>query len=148
MSNAPTAGAAPPPAEDPRPTSEVIASLIANGQGLVKTELELAKLEVKRIVTEKATAIGLSLAAGLLGLYVLAFAGVTGAAALSTVLPAWAAWLIVTGIYLLIMVILLLLAIRLFKRPTSPERTRAELERTRDWAKEQVATTRDDEVTA
>lgn len=123
---------------DDREVSEVVASLLVNGQGLVKTELELAKLEIKRIVTEKAIAIGLAAGGALLGLYILAFAGVTGANALMLVVAPWLAWLIVTGVYLLVAVVLLLVAVRLFKRPVVPEQTKAELELTKTWATEQV----------
>ncbi len=123
---------------DERDTSEVIASLLANGQGLLKTELELAKLELQRIATEKAIALGLVVAGAVLGLFILAFVGVTGAHALMLVVEPWLAWLIVTGIYTLITVILLLVAVRYFKRPVKPEQTLAEIETTKTWASEQV----------
>lgn len=123
---------------DDRATSEVVASLITNTQGLVKTEIELAKLEVAGIVRDKATALGLALGGALLGLFILAFVGVTAANALMLVVAPWLAWLIVTGIYTLLAVILLLVAKRLLSKPVMPETTKAELEHTRDWAKAQV----------
>jgi uncharacterized membrane protein YqjE len=123
---------------DDRPTSEVIASLITNTQGLVRTEVELAKLEIAEIVKAKAIAIGLLLAAALFGLFILAFVGVTAANALMLVLPAWASWLIVTGVYILLAVVLVLVAVRLLKKPTMPERTKAELDDLKTWAKGQV----------
>ncbi len=123
---------------DDRSTSEVIASLIANLQALLKTQLELLKLEVIGIARDKAVAIGLFAGAGLFIVFVLVFAGVTGAAALSVVLPAWAAWLIVTVAYLLIGVVLALLGLRLAKRPVKPERTQQELDNLKRWAQEQV----------
>ena len=127
-----------PPADDQRPTSEIVASLIANLQALLKTQFELLKLELTGIARDKAVAIGLFIGAGVLSLFVLAFAGVTVAAALTLVLPAWAAWLIVTGLYLLVGVILALVGARLAKRPVKPERTQQELEALKDWAQEQV----------
>jgi hypothetical protein len=123
---------------DERANSEVVASLIANLQAMIKTQFELAKLEVVGIVRDKAVAIGLFVGAGLFGLYVLAFAGVTGANALMLVLPAWAAWLIITGVYLLVMLVLALVGLRLLKKPSVPERTKQELETTKEWAKGQV----------
>lgn len=123
---------------DDRATSEVLASLVTNTQGLVKTEIELAKLEITGIIKEKAVGIGLAVGGALLGLYILGFVGVTAANALMLVLLPWAAWLIVTGIYTLIAVILLLLAKRMLSRPAIPETTKGELERTKDWAKNQV----------
>lgn len=138
MSTTPPAGGPDPSAPDGRDTSEVIASLLVNGQGLIKTELELAKLEVQRIATEKAIAVGLVVAGAVLGLFILAFIGVTGAHALMLVVADWLAWLIVTAIYTLVTAVLMIVAVRYFKRPVVPERTKAEVERTRDWASEQV----------
>lgn len=134
----PTGGSQNAAASDERATSEVLASLLANGQGLLKTEIELAKLELQRIATEKAIAVGLVLGGALLGLFILAFVGVTGAYALMLVVAPWLAWLIITAIYTLIAVILLLVAVRYFKRPVKPEQTMAELDRTKTWASEQV----------
>ena len=134
----PTGGPDPAAVTDARDTTEVIASLIANGQGLIKTEIELAKLELQRIATEKAIAVGLVLAGAIMGLFILAFVGVTAAYAFMLVVAPWLAWLIVTGIYTLIAVVLLLVAVRYFKRPVKPEQTLAEVEKTKTWASEQV----------
>lgn len=123
---------------DERETSEVVASLIANLQGLVKTEIELAKLEITGIVRDKLVAVALVLVGAVFGLFVLGFVGVTAANALMLVVEAWLAWLIVTGIYLLIMLIALLVALKLLKKPSAPERTKAEMQTTKDWAKQQV----------
>ena len=87
---------------DQRATSEVVASLIANLQALLKTQFELLKLEVTGVARDKGIAVGLFIGAALFGFFVLAFVGVTGAHALALVLPLWAAWLIITGVYLLI----------------------------------------------
>ena len=132
------AGASEARSVDARSTSEVIASAIANVQALIRTQIELAKLEITSILRDKAIAVGLLVAAGIFGLFVLGFLGVTGAYALMLVLQEWAAWLIVTGIYLLIMVALALIAVRLLKRPSTPEETKRQASETIDWAKGQV----------
>lgn len=124
-------------ADDRRPTSEVVTSLFANGQALAAKELELAKHELSELVRDKAIAIGLAVFAAILGLFILGFIGVTAAVALSLVLPAWAAWLIVTGLYLLVAVVLVLVAVRLLKRPAFA-RTKASIDELRSWAKGQV----------
>jgi hypothetical protein len=124
--------------EDPRATSEVVASVVANSQALVRKELELAKLEVKRIATEKAMAVGLALAGAVLGLFILAFVGVTAAKALELVVAEWLAWLIVTLIYTLLAGIALAVAMRYAKRPATPERTKAAADDTVEWAKRQA----------
>lgn len=123
---------------DERATSEIIASLIANLRALLTKELELAKLEIQRIVTEKAIALGAAVAGALFGLFILAFAGVTGAKALELVFDPWLAWLIVTGIYTLVGGVLLFVAYRMAVRSVKPERTQQDLKRTAQWAKEQV----------
>lgn len=123
---------------DQRSTSEVLASLVANLQALLKTEIELAKHEVTGIVRDKAIGLALVLVGALLGLFILGFVGVTAAHAFMLVVDPWIAWAIVTGIYLVIAVILMLVAVRLFKKPSAPERTKAELKTTADWAKQQV----------
>lgn len=123
---------------DDRQTSEVVASLVTNLQGLVKTEVELAKLEVTDIVKDKAIGIGLAVAGALFGLYILAFIGVTGANAFMLIVSPWLAWLIITGIYTLIAVVLLLVAKRLLSKPVVPQATKNEIDVTKDWAKDQV----------
>jgi hypothetical protein len=124
-------------AGDDRQTSEVLTSLFANGQALVTKEVELAKLELGEVVRDKAIAVGLVVFAAILGLFVLGFVGITVAVALSYVVPVWAAWLIVTGLYLLFAVVLVLVAVRLLKRPVFA-RTKASIDELRTWAKGQV----------
>jgi len=125
------------PPGDGRSTSEVLTSLVANGQALAKKEIELAKLELQEVVRDKAIAIGLAVVGAVFGLFVLAFIGVTAAAALTLVVAAWLAWLIVTVAYTVVVAIALLITVKLLKRPPFP-RTKASVEETRDWAKGQV----------
>jgi hypothetical protein len=139
----PPGGAAPPavgPEQlDARSTAEVLRSLVANVQALVKKEIELAKLEITEIVTARLTAVGMFVGAAVLGLFILAFVGVTGAKALSLVLPEWAAWLIVTGIYTLLAAILAFVGVRKLQSPPNvPERTKRNYEETVEWAKDRV----------
>lgn len=136
MSIAPSQPAGQQPGEE-RSTSEVLTSLVANGQALAKKEIELAKLELQEVVRDKAIALGLAIVGAIFGLFVLAFIGVTAAAALTLVVAAWLAWLIVTVIYTLVVAIALLVAIKLLKRPPFPQ-TKTSVAETRDWAKGQV----------
>src|SRR5512132_4083343 len=99
---------------------------------LVRLELELASLELKR----KAQALGIGIALGLLAilllLYALGFGFGAGAAGLATVMPTWAALLVVTGVLLLLVAILALLAVRRIKKgsPPVPQRAIEEAKRT------------------
>lgn len=122
---------------DDRPTSEVLASTVAHVQALVSKEVELAKLEVQQVATEKAIAVGTILAAAVLGQFILAFVGVTGAKALELVVAPWLAWLIVTGVYTLLAVVLVLVGVRYAKRPVMEQTTRTAQESVA-WAKRQV----------
>jgi hypothetical protein len=136
-------GAAPPAVApqqlDPRSTTEVLTSIVANVQALLKKEIELAKLEVTEIVTARLMAVGMFVGAAVLGLFILGFVGVTGAKALSLVLPEWAAWLIVTGIYTLLAAVLAAVGVKKMKSPSNtPERTKQNLEETVEWAKRRV----------
>ncbi|MBS3939921.1 MAG: phage holin family protein [Actinobacteria bacterium] len=144
MSHDYAAGGTPPPAippqaADPRPTAEVLRSMTANAQALVKKEIELAKLEITEIVVARVMGVAMFLGAAVIGLFILGFVGVTAAVALQLVLPAWAAWLIVTGLYILVAVILALIGKKKMTTPSSsPDRTRATVEETVEWAKKRV----------
>jgi membrane protein implicated in regulation of membrane protease activity len=124
---------------DDRDAPEVIRSLVDNTQLLVKKEIELAKLEIKEIVTARLMAVAFLAIAGILGLYLLGFALVTGAKALELVVAEWLAWLIVTGIVALFVVILLLLAKRKLSTPSNtPDTTKQDVQETIDMAKRRV----------
>ena len=131
----------PPPARgsDPgsdRGTGALVKDIVGGTQSLVRGELDLARLELMEGLQAKGQAAGMAGAAGMLGLYVLGFLGLAGGAALSLVLPDWAAWLIVAGVFLLMVVVLLLVARSTAGRASlSPERTKARVQEDVAWAK-------------
>lgn len=117
-------------------TGALVKDIIGGTQSLVRGELELAKLELMEGLQAKGQAAGMAGAAGMLGLYVLGFLGLAGGAALSLVVPTWAAWLIVAGVFLLLLVVLLLMARSAARRaPLSAERTKARVQEDVAWAK-------------
>jgi formate hydrogenlyase subunit 3/multisubunit Na+/H+ antiporter MnhD subunit len=125
-----------PPGTEGRDAPEVVRSLVDNTQLLVKKEIELAKLEIKEIVTARLMAVAFLAIAGILGLYLGVFVFVTIAKALELVVASWLAWLIVTGIVLVLVVVLLLLAKRKLSTPSnSPETTKADVQETIELAK-------------
>lgn len=127
------------PGVDQRDAPEVIRSLVDNTQLLLKKEIELAKLEIKDIVTARLMALGFLAVAGVLGLYLLGFVLVTGAKAFELVVAEWLAWLIITGILLVLVVVLLLLAKRKLSTPSnSPDTTKQDVQETIDLAKRRV----------
>jgi uncharacterized membrane protein YqjE len=95
---------------------------------IVRLELQLASLELKRKVTSLGLGIGLGAGALVFGVFMLGFLFATVAAALATFLATWLALLIVTAFLLLLTVILGLLALRAIRRGTPPVPQQAILE--------------------
>jgi membrane-bound ClpP family serine protease len=91
-----------------------------HASAIVRLELELAALELKRKVTSLGIGLGLALGAALMLLFMLGFLYATIAAALALVLPWWAALLVVTGILLLMAAVLGVLALGRIKKGTPP----------------------------
>jgi uncharacterized membrane protein YqjE len=87
---------------------------------IVRLELQLASIELKRKVSALGVGIGLGVGALVFGVFALGFLFATITAALATFLPTWLALLIVTVFLLLVGVTLGLLALRSVKRGTPP----------------------------
>jgi hypothetical protein len=123
-----------------RPLGAVIASAVAGVRTLVRKHVELARIEMTEVASVRAKGAGLMAVAALLGLFALGFAAASGSAALDLVLPAWAAHLIVSAVFVAISGALVLAgrsAIR--KAPTKPEKTQETLKEDARWAKQQLA---------
>jgi hypothetical protein len=104
---------------------------------LVRLEMELAALEVKRKVSALGIGIGLALGAAVLLLFGLGFGLATIAAGIATALPWWAALLIVTVGILVVVAILAGLARRSIQKgsPPVPEQAIAEAKLTTEALK-------------
>jgi uncharacterized membrane protein YqjE len=87
---------------------------------IVRLELELAALELKRKVVSLGLGIGLALGAALMLLFMIAFVYAAIGAALALVMPTWAALLVVAGILLLQVAVLGILALNRIKKGTPP----------------------------
>jgi putative superfamily III holin-X len=87
---------------------------------IVRLELELAALELKRKVVSLGLGIGLALGAALMLLFMIAFVYAAIGAALALVMPTWAALLVVAGILLLQVALLGILAVNRIKKGTPP----------------------------
>jgi hypothetical protein len=106
-----------------RTLGQLVAEASQDLSELVRYEVALAKAEIKDDVSRGAKAGGLFGVAGFFGL----LATITGVIAAAyglteTGLPAWAAFLIVTGVLLLLAALMVLVAILLIKRIKPPER--------------------------
>jgi hypothetical protein len=91
-----------------------------HASALVRLELELAALEVKRKIVPLGLGIGLGVGALVMLLLMVGFAYATLAAVLATFLSTWLALLIVTGILLLKTLLLGLLALGRIKKGMPP----------------------------
>ncbi len=119
---------------DTRSTGEVVASLIVNAQAMVAKEVELAGLEIRRIVGRKIAAVALLIVGALVAFGVLMLGAVTGAVALESVLDErWMAWGIVTLAFALVALLLLIVAARMLARGWSPRATRRDGTSTGEW---------------
>ncbi len=97
-----------------------VKSVSERASSLVRLELELAALELKRKASSLATGIGLAVGAAVLLVFALGFGLATIAAGIATALPWWAALLIVTFGILLVAALLGFLGVRAIKKGTPP----------------------------
>lgn len=104
----------------PRGLGALAKRVAEHASSLVRLELELAALEVKRKVTALAFGIGFGIGAVVFGVFALAFLLATVAAALATFLSTWLALLIVTLGLLVLTAVLGLLAVTKIKKGTPP----------------------------
>ena len=87
---------------------------------LIRREVDLAVLELKRKLAPLGLGIGLAFCAAVLALFALGFGVAAGAAALATTLSTWLALLIVSGALVVLATSLGLLALRAVKKGTPP----------------------------
>jgi uncharacterized membrane protein YqjE len=108
-----------------------------HASALVRLELELAQLELKRKLAAIGKGAALGAGAAVFGVFMLGFALATIAAALATFLPTWLALLLVTAFLLLVALLLGLFAMRSFKKgtPPVPEQAIEEAKRTTEALK-------------
>ena len=91
-----------------------------HGGAILRLELELAAMELKRKITALGLGIGFAVGAAVFLLYMVGFAFAAIAAGLATAVPTWAALLIVTGILFLNVAAFGILAVTRIKRGTPP----------------------------
>ena len=87
---------------------------------IVRLELELAALELKRKVVSLGLGIGFAIGAAVISLFMLGFLYAAIAALLALVMPWWAALLVVTGILFLKVGLLGMLALSRIKKGSPP----------------------------
>lgn len=107
-----------------RTIGQLVADISHEMSGLVRAEIELAKAEVKAGVTKGGMGAGLLAGAAffaLIAFILLCFAGAYGLVAAG--LPEWAAFLVVTGVLLLLAAVLALVGRGRLRQVSAPQRT-------------------------
>jgi uncharacterized membrane protein YqjE len=110
----------PTPETDSQSVGTAVKQVAEHTSSIVRLELELAALELKRKVLALGVGIGLAVGAALFGVFALAFAFATIAAAIATALSTWLALLIVTGFLGLLAALLGVLALASFAKGSPP----------------------------
>jgi len=109
-----------PGTEQQQGVGKATKSVAEHASALVRLELELAALELKRKLISFAMGIGLVLGAVLFLLYALGFGLAAAAAGIATAVPVWGALLIVTGILFVVTMLLGAFGVMALKRGTPP----------------------------
>jgi hypothetical protein len=126
-------------ADDARSTPELIKAVAGDTATLFRKEVELARQEIVEALVARAKAAGALGAAGVMGLFMLLFLAVAGALGLAIVLPAWAAFLVVAGVFLVLAGGAAAFGMFRMKRPPmAPEETKRTVKEDVAWAKTQL----------
>jgi uncharacterized membrane protein YqjE len=122
-----------------RTMGEVLQDIVANIQEIVRSEFRLAKVEVQE-KTAKAVHSSIPVVIGvLLALYALGFILLAAVHALTIVVDAWLAALIVGFVLLVISMILVSVGRKRFKQvKVVPEKTVGSMKENVQWAKHQI----------
>jgi uncharacterized membrane protein YqjE len=122
-----------------RTVGEVLQDIVANIQEIVRSEFRLAKVEVQE-ETAKAVHSSIPVVIGvLLALYALGFILLAAVHALTIVVDAWLAALIVGFVLLVISMILVSVGRKRFKQvKVVPEKTVGSMKENVQWAKHQI----------
>jgi hypothetical protein len=126
-------------AAESRSLADIVQDAFHNVQEIVRLEVRLAKTEAREELTKaKASAITLGMGA-VAGLYAGLFLLFAAVYALATIIPVWAAALLIGGVLALIATITLTSGIKQYKQihPT-PERTVETIKENIEWAKQQT----------
>jgi hypothetical protein len=105
---------------DSRSLGTAVKQVAEHTSAIVRLELELAALELKRKVVSLGLGIGFAIGAAVLLVFMVAFVYAAIGAALALVMPTWAALLVTAGILLLQAALFGLLAVNRIKKGTPP----------------------------
>jgi uncharacterized membrane protein YqjE len=119
-----------------RSLSDVLQDIIRNVQEIVRSEVRLAKTEIKQETIKAKSAASMLGAGAVITLFAILFLLLTAASALALIVPAWAATLIVGAVLALIGSLLVSAGLKLFKKVHPvPEKAAAAIKENFEWAK-------------
>ena len=122
-----------------RSFSEVIEDLLTHVQAIIRSEVRLAKAEVREETVKAGKAAGILGAGAIVGVYATGFLFLTWLYALEIAIAPWLAGLIVTILVGSIAAVLISIGIRRIKRVNpKPSKTLDSLKEDVEWAKQQV----------
>jgi len=121
-----------------RSAGEIVKDIVANAQGIIRSEVKLAKTELRE-QAQKALNAGTMLGVGaVVGLYGLGFLLAAAVAALALVVPWWVAALIVGGVLAIASGALVSVGLGRWKQVHAPEKTIADVKENVEWLKRQT----------
>ncbi len=120
-----------------RPISEVLKDIFGNVQEMIRSEIRLARVEMREEAGKTLSSAQMMAIGGVLGLFALGFVLVAIAQALATVMPNWAASLVVGVVLGLIGVALLMSGKQHLHVPT-PNKTIDNVKENVEWMKNQT----------
>jgi uncharacterized membrane protein YqjE len=125
-------------AQNGRTVPEVLQDIVGNIQEIIRSELRLAKAEVKQEAAKAKSPVIMSVAGGALGLYALGFLLLTAMLAMATVMTMWMAALIIGAVLAVVSLALIGAAKARFKHVNAvPERTIESIKENVQWTKDQ-----------
>ncbi len=122
-----------------RPFSEIVSDIVGHAQEIVRSEVRLAKTELKEEGIKAARASVLLAAGAFLGIYALGFLLWAGAYAIGLALPLWAGALIVGVVVGIASGAMVMAGLARFRTvEPAPEKTIREVKEDAQWLKQQT----------
>lgn len=109
----------------------LVANVTANVSSLIRLEIELLKSELAEQAKQGVVGIAMVAVAGLLAILALVLGSFAAVYGFAQVMPIWAAFLVVAGIYLLVGAVLAFVASRRFRKVRGPARAKAQIDLTK-----------------
>ena len=110
----------------------LVSNLTANVSSLIRLEIELVKAELAQQASQGAAGLAMVAVAALLAALAVLLASFAAVYGFAQIMPIWAAFLVVAGIYLLIGAVLGFVASRRFRKIRGPERAKVQLDLTKE----------------